>query len=1067
MKRITNTYKGSSAGVLITKNRLLFLLCWLLVFSSVNGNDELPDTGASVEVKVLVKDAFSGELISTAQISAINEEAAGTLQDDGSYLIYLTEATGLINISAFNYGNREIDLKGREIIEVDLYSKVFSNNYGFIEGPSQRVRKTFNPLSANDIDQVDEYSQMLTVDEIINSRLGGEVRSVNRSGSTGMGSSLFIRGYNSLNMNAQPLIIVDGVIWNSFYDAPTVHYGFFGNTLANIELNDVENVSIIKDATSIYGSKGANGVILITTKRGKGHVTEIEFNAYGGITTRPESLPVMDGDQYRVYVSEMLSTTNLSPAYVSQLDFLNTNPSHISYKRYNNATKWEDEVYRQGIAQNYHISVNGGDDIALYALSVGYTGVEGVIKRTNMERLSTRFNADMNLSKLISLGLNLSFATVDRDLLDEGVSFYTSPAFLAMIKSPFLNPYKYSATGEITTDYESYDIFGISNPTALIDHSLNTNKQYRFTIGGTPTVKIIPELEFSSQFDYSLNKVKETSYIPIIGVAPRILSGYGVSTNVFESMQSRNISIFDDSRLRYINSFNNIHDVDIMLGWRYLSDYFETDLGQGHNTGTDQLRNLFSDQEFRFIDGANQRVRSISNYMNLEYAYNKRYFVNASLAMDASSRFGKETKGGFQIFGHSWGLFPSLNVAWLASSEKFMSKIDWIDILKVRAGVGLTGNDDITAFVRDAYLASVSYIDRASGLVIANIPNTSIQWETTRKMTLGFDAILFNDKLSLSASVYDHKTSDLLGLKELSEQAGKGYYWFNGGELKNQGFEISADLKLMNRNKFVWEAGTNIGMYKNEIISLPDGDYTTNIYGAEILTSVGNPAGLFYGYKTKGVFATEDEASNASLKMTDAQANLRYFGAGDIHFHDVDGNGIINDADKQIIGDPNPDLYGSFYTRLGYGNLTLDAIFSFSLGNDVYNMLRANLEAGSDYRNQSTAMLARWRSEGQKTEQPKAYYGDPIGNSRFSDRWIEDGSYLRVKNIKLTYHIPIQSNWLEGFEVWASANNLYTLTNYLGRDPGVSAGNGVLYQGIDSGLIPLTKSFFIGVKMNL
>jgi hypothetical protein len=327
--------------------------------------------------------------------------------------------------------------------------------------------------------------------------------------------------------------------------------------------------------------------------------------------------------------------------------------------------------------------------------------------------------------------------------------------------------------------------------------------------------------------------------------------------------------------------------------------------------------------------------------------------------------------------------------------------------------------------------------------------------------------ILLNNRVSLSADVYKNNTKDLLQLKALPDIAGSGYYWTNGGKLSNNGFELNTNIKVLNFNFLKWEVGASLGQYNNKIVSLPEGDFTTSIYGAEILTSVNNPAGVFYGYKTNGVFAGETEAETANLKIISSEGFERYFGAGDVHFTDLNADGIIDEKDKQIIGDPNPDFYGSFNSKVAIRNFTLDAVFTFSYGNDVYNHLRAELESGHSFMNQTTAMLKRWTHEGQVTDQPKVYYGDPVGNARFSDRWIEDGSYLRLKTLSLNYRIPVRSSIIEQINLWFAANNLITWTNYLGRDPDVSASNYVLYQGIDIGFIPSGRSYYVGIKLNL
>ena len=593
----------------------------------------------------------------------------------------------------------------------------------------------------------------------------------------------------------------------------------------------------------------------------------------------------------------------------------------------------------------------------------------------------------------------------------------------------------------------------------------NTNKHYRLNVGVSPSFKLSQVLSLVTKFDYSLWKEKESFYTPQVGVKDIYLDGLGVSKNVYKNQVNRNVSMFGDIYLNYNKTFNHLHRLNGMLGWRYIHNHFENEYGEGHNTS---YAKLVDGQQYRTNDGINETSKSMATYGNIEYSFDNRFFVTGSVSVDGSSKFGAETEGGFQMFDRSWGIFPSLQGAWLLSSEKFMANVNFINRLKVRGGVSISGNDDIDPYAWTSYFTSVPYIDKANGMVLSQIGNTEIQWETTTKLNAGLDFNMFNDRLSLSVDAYTSNTKDLLIYKELPEIAGSGYYWSNEGELSNMGMELSANVKVLNAEKIKVELGASIGQYKNEIESLPSGEFTTNAFGAEVLTSVGEAAGVFYGYKSLGVFASSDEAISANLKNVDEYGVESFFGAGDIHFDDVDGNGIINETDKQIIGDPNPDFYGSFNGSVSYKNFRVDGLFTFSYGNDVFNYLRANLESGSTFYNQTTAVLSRWTYDGQQTDQPKVSYGDPMGNARFSDRWIEDGSYLKLKKVTLSYEVPIKGNGaIKGLNIWASAHNLWTLTNYLGRDPEFSAGNSVLFQGIDRGLLPSTRSYFIGLKLNL
>ena len=1022
------------------------------------------DTEAYI-VKGIVRDAKTRQPIVAAQIRSRSHKSAATTDKDGNFEITVSSPGEILVVISFYYNQREVPVRGRESLEIDLYSDVYRDFYKEIENVTGPVRSSYTVNSSKGLHEIG-YPTYLSVDNAIQYGMGADIRAMSRSGNSGMGASLFIRGLNSVNMNAQPLFVVDGVIWNNHFDIQSVHDGFFTNPLNDIDMSDIESVTVIKDGTTVYGSKGSNGVIMIKTKRGVDLATKIVFNAFGGLTEKQTSLPMMNGDQFRIYTTDLLGTTGLTLMEIDEMPFLNDDPNAITYNTYHNNTNWDNEVYQQGLTQSYNIGVSGGDDKALYYFSLGYSGNRGIVKTTSLQRLNTRINSDFFLTPGITLGMNVGYTSIDRNLLDDGINFYTSPTFLAMIKAPFLTPYTYTPTGTLTQDFEDADMFEVGNPAAIIENALNTNKHYRLSIGFKPEFQLSSALTLSTQFDYAIDKFKETYYSPMIGVADRELPGIGISENVFKSQQMRNISIFDETRLQFDKQINKVHNLKAIAGIRYISNYFEADYGEGHNSGSDQKRNLLN-QIIRSTSGINNRIKSISNYLLVDYSFDNRYFLSASTAVDASSRFGRETRGGFQLFDRSWAVFPSVNAAWLISSEEFMANVKSIDWLKLRVGYGYSGNDDIDPYAWSAYFQSSRYMDRANALIIANIGNTEIQWETTAKASLGIDAVLFNDRLAFSADIYSNKTKDLLFLKSLPEVAGNGYYWGNGGELSNKGFELSTDIKLFNLNGFKWELGASIGHYTNKIESLPDGDYITSIYGADILTSAGNPSGVFYGYKTLGVFTGEEAAAAANLRVIDDNGASHYFKAGDMHFDDLNNDGIIDDNDRQVIGNPNPDFFGSFNSKINFMNFTVDMLFTYSYGNDVYNALRSELESGSLVANQTTAMLNRWFYEGQETSQPRVAYMDPLGNSGFSDRWIEDGSYLRFKTLSLGYTVPVKSTMIEGLKVWISANNLVNFTNYLGRDPEVSLKNNVLYQGIDAGLLPLSRTYFVGITMNL
>ena len=1040
----------------------VFVISSFVNLSAQNNEEQKTNV---VTISGIVRDAKTRLPVPGAHVRSLNQDAAAISNDSGLFKIKGTSFFDVLSVSAFNYGTREVSVRGKDSVTADLYADVFTNPYKQVEILTGVVNNSNTDQGINSVEGI-TASPYISIDNEIQSQLGGNVRAISRSGVSGIGASVFIRGMNSVHANAQPLYIVNGAIWDNSYDEVSLHSGFYTNPLATIDVADIESITVIKDGTSIYGSKAANGVIVINTSRPKGVVTKITANLFAGVTTKPASLPVMNTSQYRVYASDVMKGAIAAGDTINQ-NFLDDDPSKTYYKKYHNNTNWDNEVYRTGYTQSYLLDVNGGDDKALYAFSIGYTNEKGVVKKTDMQRLNARFKADISFTKKFNTKWNIGYTNLDRNLLDDGVNYLTSPTFLSMIKAPFLNPYQYTVSGYPTTDFEDADDFGVGNPAAIIQNSHNTNKQYRFNIGVIPEYKFSPYLSFNNHFDYSLYDIRENFYRPKIGGATVIYyDPYIVSENEVKNQQSRNITLYNDAQLVFNRKYNDAHLFKAILGCRYMNNAYEQDYGEGHNTANDRYLSL-EDATIKFTHGLNNKYKSVSNYANIDYSFKNRYLLTVTFDMDASSRFGQETEGGLGFLGKKWGLFPAVNAAWIISSEPFMRPVNFINRLKLRAGYGVTGNDDIGYYTSASYLVSKDYMGKAVGLSIGNLANNGIQWETTYRTNVGVDMSLANERIILSADFYKSNTKNLLMLKSYPDITGLDSYWHNSGELTNAGFEATANFKVLNLSSVKWELGLSVGHYKNKILLLPDGDFITSLYGGDVLTAVGNSAGVFYGYKTKGVFATQADADNANLSMVDNNGNLIQFGAGDVHFKDANSDGIINNLDKQVIGDPNPDFYGSFTNTLSFGNFTFDALVTYSYGNHVYNYLRAQLESGSNLYNQTTAMLNRWRTEGQQTSQPKAVYGDPMGNARFSDRWIEDGSYIKIKALTLSYKLPVKVSFVEGINIWFSATNVLTLTKYLGRDPEFSAFNPVLYQGIDLGLLPNTRSYFVGIKLSL
>lgn len=1046
-----------------------------MAYAIVSDKTDSEQKVSTTKVSGIVFDAATRTPLAGVRIVAHgNSRYAAMTNEEGSYSFEVPHFVTLLDFTAPGYNLVQMAVSDKAQ-EVYIYTEQFSNDY------TADIRVT-DKAETSDF----SLTTALTADQEINTRLSGDLRSITRSGTPAMGAAMFIGGLNSLNANAQPLIVLDGVFLDQQYGREALHEGHYNNVLSSISVSDIEKITVLKNATALYGTKGSNGVIIIDTKRSTSMATRIEANVMAGIELMPSRPSMMNAGQYRLYASELIGSTGTK---LTDFRFLTDDKKDYYYNMYHNDTHWDDYIYREAISQNYNISVQGGDEVADYNLSLGYVNAQSTLDYNNFSRMNLRFNTDIKLIGKLSTRFDVAYNYNTRNLRDDGViedfskETILSPNFLGLIKAPFLHPYQLDANGNPTEIVSDADFFASelglnnswANPVAinLYGDAKNKNRlEYSvFNLSVAPRYDFSENFYATTLFYYALSTNNQRSFVPMTGTPSFIIDGVGTSSNSTSSFNAKQESLFSDTKLDWTLR-RKAHTLNLVGGFRYTSDSYASSSQEGHNTGNDKTPNVSGSLNFSDLGGVDDVWRSIAYYANADYNYKYKYFLQGGLSMESTSRFGKDVESGIKMAGVHWALFPSVQGAWLISSEKFFNReFMGMNSLKLSAGYDMSGNDDIALTASRTTLNATRFQNGSIGIVLNNIGNTSIQWETTHRFRIGLDLTEYNDILRLSFNAFKSYTSNLLTLKGLPEIAGERYYWSNGGSLENTGLDVAANIKLFNNKNWKWEIGANIAAYKNEVTALPDGDYTTTIYGANVLTSVGRPVGVFYGYKTNGVYATQEEADEDGLRIMSKAGIPTYFGAGDmrfVNFVDVEGNeNVIDEKDMVVIGDPNPDFYGNFYSNVSYKRFTLSMNFNYSYGNDIYNYQRSQLESGSTFFNQTTALNRRWIVEGQRTDIPKATFGDPMGNARFSDRWIEDGSYLRLRSMTLSYALPINSIFLQGITVWATANNLFTLTKYLGSDPEVWAGNSVLYQGIDRGLTAQGRSILMGVKINL
>ncbi|WP_419027266.1 SusC/RagA family TonB-linked outer membrane protein [Paraprevotella clara] len=1027
----------------------------------------------------------SGTPLGGALVSVSGYDGYSALtEEDGTYKLDVPEYATALKITAPDYNTVRVGInQSGKLRDVTMYSNAMRSAYGADDN-------ILNTVVADKFD----YSPSLNITSEIGDQLGANVRTISRGGTPGIGNFMMMNGINSLHSNGQPLIVIDGVIVDQQYDRTMVHDGFYNDILTSFNVNEIKSVKVMANGTAIYGAKGANGVILIETKRNTSLATKIDATVSAGITLLPKSLPMMSGSQFKTYASDLLKTTGTN---LSEFQFLTSDPNNYYYNKYNNNTDWNDVIYREAFSQNYGITVQGGDEVASYFLALGYNGAQSVLEDNDVNRLNIRFNTDINMFKHLFIRFDASYSNVTRNLKDQGApeaydeGTVTSVNYLGLVKSPMLSPYAYSngKISDVAFDNSDEDYldqalssignvnYRLANPASINEYGTAQNKNYfensYLNLAVTPKWQFNKHLSLSSLFSYTLTNTNDKYYVPINGVPDYYVSSIGLTVeNEIRSLYSSQNSITSDTKIEWGNQYG-AHSIDLLGGFRYMNDRYKVDTQLGYNTGSDKTP-FINDTQNKTTTGSTNEWTSMSWYGQARYDYRKRYFVEGNLAIESSSRFGKDAKEGFKLAGVRWGVFPGIQAGWVLSNESWFD-VPGIDYAKFTMGYDVSGNDGIDFDATRTYFQSILFQNQANGLVLGNLGNTEVQWETTRRFSFGTELNFLKNRLNLKVNVFKSWTDNLLTYHELNFITGLENNWVNGGSLENKGYNITVNGHIIATRNWNWELGASVGHYKNKLTALPDGqDYVdVEVYGATIRSQIGQPVNLFYGYKTEAtasgthVYATSEEAKADGLYILGENGiDKTYFGAGDVKFAD-NGDKEINKADMQVIGDPNPDIYGNIFTSLSYKRIRLDVNFNYSLGNDAYNYLRSQLESGNRFMNQSVAMVNRWSYEGQVTDMPTVMWEDPMGNARFSDRWIEDASYLRLKSITLSYELPLNSTFIHGLTFWGQANNVFTVSKYLGADPDFSMSNSVLEQGIDRGLLANSRNFMLGIKINL
>lgn len=985
--------------------------------------------------------------------------------ENGFFTVDNVQSDGLIKVQATGYYSQSILLKGRTEISIYL---IENDRYKYNETavlPFRLETEAINEVLVDNLNKKDFMMGGMTVDRTLQGEIPG-LQVTNKSGMTGEGAYMSIHGLRSLVADNAPLIVINGVPYLPNKNESQMISGYSRSIFQAYNVNDIQNITVLKGAdASLYGSLGANGVILIETDGATSDDmnTKITFTGQFGTNWNSSNLPLMNSSEYKSYLSDMgMTYYDNMETFFNEFPFL-TDPNNKYNYLYQFDTDWQDELYNHSMVNDYLLRVEGGDAIAKYDISLGYMRDEGTIANTFSSRYNAQINTNVLVSKTFDITTTLGLAYLDGEYQEQGMSLETNPMLAAYRKSPLLSPFKSDMYGDLLDTYSSYNFgnstntdFIVSNPVSIVNTLTAGIRQYDVSAKVQLSYKPTQELAFSGIFGLYYNYDQESIFIPGINnsdIVP-LFDQYGEAENTVRVGVAETFDLFFNLNASYKKLINNTHGINLMAGGQMLITRDEYDAGSGRNSSNDFYQTLGDVNSVgRYFFGYNNKWNWMSYYLHGDYTYKDLVKASVNVSTDAASSTGDDAT--------RWGIFPSGGLTFMAKS--LLEDVSFINKLNLKADYGLTGNSRFSSKYGQYYYTSHPY-QGISGIVRANVPNTNLKWEKDLQFTAGLEASLFQNRVDLSVGYYHTKATDVLMISPNSSVYGTGYYYCNDAAIKSSGWELALQLSPIYTKDFKWVLGGNITTLKNEVTSLGSVDQTllTLSDDATIITKVGENPYSFYGYQTAGVFSTTSEANAANLKNKNGIA----YEAGDVHFVDQNNDNVINDDDKVILGSATPKYYGSIFNRFEYKGFALDVTFVYSIGNDAYNAVRRITESSSDFSNQSEAVNRRWTMEGQVTDMPRANWADVVGNNTFSDRWIEDASYLKLRDITLSYSFnkPLWKFFRSG-TIYVTGQNLWCVTNYLGMDPEFSYSYNDYMQGVDYAKATMPKTVKIGVNL--
>lgn len=963
----------------------------------------------------------------------------GTITDMNGQFVLDVSPDALLIVSYIGYKAREIAVNKKTVLAITLsedteaLEEVVVIGYGTVK--KSDLTGSVSSVKAEDITKIATNSPIAA----LQGRAAGVSVSIG-SGSPDATASIQIRGVGTPN-DSSPLYVVDG---------------FPMSDINHLSPSDIESIEILKDASAcaIYGSRGANGVVVITTKKGKAGELKVTLNAYYGVEYLASKPTMLNSAQYADLTNLAYANAGEKPLY--------DNTSSLPYN-----TDWYDEVSHLGQYQNYNISMSGGSEKMQSVFSATYYNRKGIVKSTDFDRISLNQNNVIKATDFLKFTTSLSFAMTDHKRLDPSSIFLSS--LIAPPDIPVIDPE--------TNYYTGIRKMRLENPTGRIARNNGDNKRLYFVGNFNVDLNLTKDLIFTSRFGLKIRHNHDKDFVPVFYET----ADNSTLMNTVTRKTSRMTDWTWENMLTYHHQFNEKHELTVMgavSARSYTNDEYKA---TKQNVPSESKEFWYFDAatENPLAEGKGAELTMLSYLGRINYSFLNRYLITASIRADGSSRFTKENR---------WGYFPSAALAWKLSEEEFFKDWDqtWLNNFKVRAGYGEIGNENISSYY--PYLTPISQRryytlgqaqERINGAAPSGIGNTDAKWETSTQLNFGLDLSLLNNRLSITADYYIRKTDDILLRQQIPQTSGFSSMVRNVGGMQNKGFEFSIEYKG-NKGDFTYDINGNFAIVKNEVTSLGTSnalvasfpyDYSLidlqRALGNVIRSEVGRPYGQFYGYVTDGIFQNQ---AQIDAYVKDGQPIQPEAKPGDFKFRDLNGNGKIDDGDMDFIGNPIPDFTYGLSFDATYKHFDLSLLFQGAAGQEIYNAAKYYYMRFDGKQNVRQEYLdAYWRGENTSAKQPIPTQDltRNTRNFRNSDYYVENGSYLRLKNIQIGYNFS--PKLAEGFKpsirLYIAAQNLFTISGYSGFDPEVSV-DSETGLSVDRGQYPQAQSYMIGTIIN-